>query len=247
MNLWSHQDCTVCTVGEKTEATVLIPNLTDLIDRASGRRPVDFRKDQNCGLWLATFVHTATAIPFMYSFSGNCKASVPISKFICLWAIYIFLGSVHIFSCSRIGKPILGIYTSNLLTDTRMWKLGLRPRYSFSGNICFKFSAFCLCSALENPSYRDCSLRTSFPPTTLTKSDRQRYEFLSYYDPCDYTYIRTQYYSMSTFYRASYVCEDVCNWGQIHSPWLGDRVDSSVGLPNAHGKFFAVDSGAGIQ
>ncbi len=28
-----------------------------------------------------------------------------------------------------------------------MWKLGLRPQYSFSGNICFKFSAFCLCSA----------------------------------------------------------------------------------------------------
>jgi hypothetical protein len=27
-----------------------------------------------------------------------------------------------------------------------MWKLELRPRYSFSGNICFKFSAFCLCS-----------------------------------------------------------------------------------------------------
>jgi hypothetical protein len=27
-----------------------------------------------------------------------------------------------------------------------MWKLGLRPRYSFSGNICFKFPAFCLCS-----------------------------------------------------------------------------------------------------
>ncbi len=25
-----------------------------------------------------------------------------------------------------------------------MWKLGLRPRYSFPGNICFKFSAFCL-------------------------------------------------------------------------------------------------------
>ncbi len=30
-----------------------------------------------------------------------------------------------------------------------MWKLGLRPRYSFSGNICFKFSAFCLCSAVH--------------------------------------------------------------------------------------------------
>ncbi len=29
-----------------------------------------------------------------------------------------------------------------------MCKLGLRPRYSFSGNICFKFSAFCLFSVL---------------------------------------------------------------------------------------------------
>jgi hypothetical protein len=35
----------------------------------------------------------------------------------------------------------------NSLTDTQMWKLGLRPRYSFSGDICFKFSAFFLCSA----------------------------------------------------------------------------------------------------
>jgi hypothetical protein len=28
-----------------------------------------------------------------------------------------------------------------------MWKLGLRPHYSFSGNICFEISVFCLCSA----------------------------------------------------------------------------------------------------
>ncbi len=47
-------------------------------------------------------------------------------------------------SSSRKGRPIVGIYNS--LTDTWMWKLGLSPRYSFSGNICFKFSAFCLCS-----------------------------------------------------------------------------------------------------
>jgi hypothetical protein len=40
---------------------------------------------------------TATAIPFIYSFSGNSAASAPISTFMCLWAIYIFLGSVYIF------------------------------------------------------------------------------------------------------------------------------------------------------
>jgi hypothetical protein len=55
-----------------------------------------------------------------------------------------------------------------------MWKLGLRPRYSFSGNICFEISVFCLCSACtgsclqnRNPSntepiplcYQRCSYR----------------------------------------------------------------------------------------
>ena len=88
--------------------------------------------------------YTATKIPFMYSFSGNCAASVPISSFMCLWAIHIFPGSVNIFSCSRIGRPILGIYKS--LTDTWMKKLGLRPRNSISGNICFESSVLCLCS-----------------------------------------------------------------------------------------------------
>ncbi len=44
---------------------------------------------------------TATKIPFMYSFSGNCADSVPVSTFTCLWAIYIFPGSVHIFSSAE--------------------------------------------------------------------------------------------------------------------------------------------------
>ncbi len=59
--------------------------------------------------------------------------------------------TLHI-SSSRTGRPIVGIYNS--LWDTWMWKLGPRPRYSISGNICFKFSAFCLCSVGSLPNMR---------------------------------------------------------------------------------------------
>ncbi len=56
------------------------------------------------------FSCTATKIPFMHSFSGICVASVLISTFMCLWAIYIFPGSVHIFPAA--GRSIVGIYKS---------------------------------------------------------------------------------------------------------------------------------------
>ncbi len=67
----------------------------------------------------------------------------------CVCERYVFLYIPRIgphISSSRKGRPIVGIYNS--LTDTWMWKLGLRPRYSFSGNICFKFLTFCLCSVV---------------------------------------------------------------------------------------------------
>jgi hypothetical protein len=57
--------------------------------------------------------------------------------------LYIPRIGPHI-SSSRKDRPIVEIYNS--FTDTWMWKLGLSPRYYTSGNICFKFSAFCLCS-----------------------------------------------------------------------------------------------------
>ncbi len=95
-----------------------------------------------------TKFHTATEIPFMYSFSGSCVASVLISTFMWLWWLVRELNipriSPHI-SSSRIGKSIMGICKS--FADTLMWKLGLLPGSSFFGDICFLFSILVLCSA----------------------------------------------------------------------------------------------------
>jgi hypothetical protein len=74
------------------------------------RRPPAFSRI----LRLNFFTHTATKIRFMYSFSGNCAASVQLP--------HTFPGSGYIFSCSRKGRSIMGIYKS--LTVTCMWKLG---------------------------------------------------------------------------------------------------------------------------
>ncbi len=68
---------------------------------------------------------TIPQIQNKYSQKRNCEASVPISTFMCLWAIFLLF-------CRKIYGPILGIYKS--LTDTWMWKLGPRLRNSFSGN-----------------------------------------------------------------------------------------------------------------
>ncbi len=84
--------------------------------------------------------------------------------------LYIPRVSLHI-SSSRTGRPIVGIYNS--LTDTWMWKLGLRPRYSFSGNICLKFSAFCLCSVPP--------MRRAFPLTVDISICRR--EMIKFLDP----------------------------------------------------------------
>ncbi len=72
---------------------------------------------------------TAKVFESMYSQKSNCATSVLVSSFMCLWVIYIFR-SAHLYSCSRIGTQIVGIYKHDL---------GTRPRSSFPGNICFEF------------------------------------------------------------------------------------------------------------
>jgi hypothetical protein len=42
---------------------------------------------------------------------------LPIFTFMYLWAIYIFPGSVCLFCCSQIGRPILGIYNTWMNED----------------------------------------------------------------------------------------------------------------------------------
>ncbi len=71
------------------------------------------------------------------SLSPNFHIHVSVSN------LYIPRIGPHI-SYSRIDRSLVGIYKS--LTDTSMWKLGLWPRHSFSGNICFEFSVLALCS-----------------------------------------------------------------------------------------------------
>ncbi len=57
------------------------------------RLKINLKAIDNCIFGIST----TRKIPFVYSFSGNCTASVIIPTFMCLWAIYIFSGSVHIF------------------------------------------------------------------------------------------------------------------------------------------------------
>ncbi len=69
------------------------------------------------------YAHTATKIPLMYSFSGNCVATVPISTLMFSVSDLYILRIICLFCWRKIYGPILGIYKS--LTDRWMWKWDL--------------------------------------------------------------------------------------------------------------------------
>ncbi len=81
------------------------------------------------------FAHRKETIPKIqnkYSQKRNCAAGVPISTFMCLWAIYKLPRKICLFCCRKICEPILGIYKS--LTDPWMWKLRDRTLWFCFGN-----------------------------------------------------------------------------------------------------------------
>ncbi len=98
--------------------------------------------------WNAlTAGHTVRKIQLMYSLSGNGADSAPILYIhVSVSDLYIPRIGPHI-SSSSIGRPMVEIYKS--LTEAWMWKLGVRPGYSFSRNICFEILVFSLYSAVS--------------------------------------------------------------------------------------------------
>ncbi len=116
---------------KQTEVNLSIPKTAELDNRSSDTLPIKrLTLQQKSPLY----------IPFL----GIARLSPSFNIHVSVSDLYGPRIGLHI-SSSRKWRPIVGIYKS--LTDAWMWKLGLRPRYSFSGNICFEILVFCLCSA----------------------------------------------------------------------------------------------------
>ncbi len=91
---------------------------------------------------------TATAILFIYSFSGNSAASAPMSTFMCLWEIYIFPGSVHIFPPAEKADPSWEYSIRSQTHECGNWDWG--PDIPFLGIFVSNFPHFVFAVWLDN-------------------------------------------------------------------------------------------------
>jgi hypothetical protein len=79
---------------------------------------------------------------YVFPFWESCGLSPNFHIHVSVSYLYVPRISPHI-SCSRIGRSRVEIYKiahRHMIVELVLW-----PRYSFSGNICFKFSVLVLC------------------------------------------------------------------------------------------------------
>ncbi len=144
---------------------ILLASKIYCITAVSPQRGCNVFKSQDCGTRPTEDRRQVKTVPCtILHCNGN---SVYIFLF---WELCGLSPNFHIHvSVSDLYIP--RILQQNRLTDTWIWKLGLRPRYSFSGNICFKFSAFCLCSVAVLSAAETILLQKIFheqePPTPI--------------------------------------------------------------------------------
>jgi hypothetical protein len=85
----------------------------------------------------------------------------------CLWAIYIFPGSVHIFSCSRIGRPMWEYTNRSQTHECGNWDWGSAIPF---------LDLLCLRSVSLRPFHS-----SSFPPNVSSLSVPPRHFLLVFY------------------------------------------------------------------
>ncbi len=135
--IWAPQECRYLLPDKHTKGTILL-----LQEKIRIARQVVFVVIGGCSFTSLQYTlqkgqwESNISVWFRFMFPRNeaelhchfqnriIMLCLPISTFMYLCEIYLFAGSVCLFCCSQINRPILGIYKS--LADTWMSELGMR-------------------------------------------------------------------------------------------------------------------------